>query len=58
MAFAGVDHRHAGLTKALDQPLDCGHDRHERPDIIAKAGAKPARLYEIALHVDHHQGGR
>ena len=52
MAFLGVDHQHAFVPKPLDQPRDGGDDRPNQADIIAQALAEPARLGEVALHVD------
>ena len=56
VAFAGVDHGHAGGAAGVHQAAQGGHDRLQAGDVVAERGAETAGLDEVALHVDHDQG--
>ncbi len=57
VAFARMDHGPAGSAEPRDQPGHHGHDGAKRRDVVAERRAEPARLDEVALHVDDDERG-
>jgi len=52
MSFAGVDHSDTGGAGLVKQPPDRRYRTAQLTDVVAERLAKPARLEEVALHVD------
>jgi hypothetical protein len=53
-----MHHCPAALAPGGEQGGDRRDGRVQQGDIVAERGAEAARLDEIALHVDDHEGGR
>src|SRR5271170_766815 len=57
MAFAGMDHRQSGGARSLQEKAGWCDGLAQQRNIVAKHGAKAARLEEVSLHVDNDQAG-
>ncbi len=55
MAFLGMNDGEAGFAERSEQPRHGFHGRLEMMHFVTERRAKPARLDEIALHVDDHE---
>ena len=57
MAFAGVDHKHAGVACRVQYRGDRLHRAREPGDVVAERFTETARFHEVALHVDDDERG-
>ncbi len=52
-----MDHGKAVVAGQGQQLRHHRHDGAQRRHVVAEGGTETARVEEIPLHVDHHQGG-
>src|SRR5260221_1201026 len=57
MGFPRVDHGHPRGPTQIEEASRGGDDRLQEANVVAERRADPARLDEVALHVDHDERG-
>src|SRR4030095_8924351 len=57
MALASVNDQQPALAGCLEHALGVRHGAAEKRHVVAEGFTEAARVHEVTLEIDHHEGG-